>query len=93
MYHDNIGCTKNTSLTPGCGCGMNHGIAGGQCDFYGDSLTKAQQNFVIPIKQDDGSVQYVWTGDRWQSAADGIKAHDLQCVASSLLWNDPTDCV
>lgn len=20
----------------------------------------------------------MWTGDRWQSAADGIKAHDLQ---------------
>eukprot|EP00041_Stephanoeca_diplocostata_P006460 m.85945 g.85945 ORF g.85945 m.85945 type:complete len:515 (+) comp16372_c0_seq2:119-1663(+) len=78
LYHDNIGCTKNTTLTPGCGCGMNHAIPGGQCDFYGDSLTKAQQNFVIPIKQSDGSVQYVWTGDRWQSASDGIKAHDLQ---------------
>ena len=46
--------------------------------FYGDSLTKAQQNFVIRIPQSDGSTQYVWTGDRWQSSADGIKAHDLQ---------------
>jgi len=23
-------------------------------------------------------VEYVWTGDRWQSANDGVKAHDLQ---------------
>eukprot|EP00041_Stephanoeca_diplocostata_P023253 m.566886 g.566886 ORF g.566886 m.566886 type:complete len:55 (-) comp22254_c0_seq14:554-718(-) len=31
---------------------MNHPIPGGKtCDFYGDSLTKAQQNFVIQIKQ------------------------------------------
>ena len=73
-YHDNVGCLANTTLAPGCGCGM----ASGACQNYGDSLTKAQQNFVIPIAQADGSVQYVWTGDRWQSAADGTKAHDLQ---------------
>jgi hypothetical protein len=77
-YHNNVGCTTNTSLSPGCGCGMDHSIAGGTCDFYGDSLTTAQQNFVIRIPQADGTIQYVWTGDRWQSADDGIKAHDLQ---------------
>ena len=48
------------------------------CNFYGESLTKAQQNFVIRIPQPDGTTQYVWTGDRWQSAEDGVKAHDLQ---------------
>ena len=52
--------------------------ADGTCSFYGDSLTKAQQNFVIQIPQADGSTQYVWTGDRWMSAPDGDKAHDLQ---------------
>ena len=59
---------------------MDHKLQeGGQrCNFYGNSLTKAQQNFVIQIPQPDGSTQFVWTGDRWQSAADGIKAHDLQ---------------
>merc|ERR1711918_129906 len=36
-YHNNIGCLTNISLTMGCGCGMNHGINGGKCSFYGDS--------------------------------------------------------
>lgn len=82
-FHNNVGCLANGSLTPGCGCGMDHklkegGRQGQQCSSYGDSLTKAQQNFVIQIPQADGSTQFVWTGDRWQSAADGIKAHDMQ---------------
>lgn len=78
-YQNNVGCNANVTLTPGCGCGMNHNIAGGKtCSFYGQSLTKAQQNYLIRIPQSDGSMQYVWTGDRWQSATDGIKAHDLQ---------------
>ena len=54
------------------------GGSGATCSFYGDSLTRAQQNFVIRVPQVDGSVEYVWTGDRWQSANDGVKAHDLQ---------------
>ena len=131
MYHNNVGCLANTTLTDGCGCGMNHALgagsaaltglassagskagflgerydaagklastsrtsssssenssstvtgkeAAGSCSFYGKSLTTAQQNFVIRIPQADGSTQLVWTGDRWQSAADGVKAHDLQ---------------
>jgi len=84
VYHDNVGCTKPT--TPGCGCGMNHGGCG---NVYGNSLTKAQQNYVIQVPASDGSIQYVWTGDRWQSAADGVKAHDLQ-YWSVLAWaKDP----
>lgn len=78
-YHDNVGCTAPVS--DGCGCGMNHRLSNGtQCNSYGKSLTKAQQNFVIqvPDPSSPGSIQYVWTGDMWQSAADGIKAHDLQ---------------
>ena len=114
-YHDNVGCLANTTLTNGCGCGMNHDInmqtgrttnlpsfpagkargvtattaAATTCNFYGDSLTKAQQNFVIRIPQKDGSVEYVWTGDRWQSAADGVKAHDLQYWAVLQFQEDP----
>ena len=60
---------------------MDHGIpGGGSCEFYGDSLTRAQQNFVIRIPQSDGSTQYVWTGDMWQSAADGIKVRARELV-------------
>ena len=57
---------------------MNHRIPGGTCDFYDRSLTRAQQNFVIQIGQPDGSTEYVWTGDRWQSAESGLKSEDLQ---------------
>eukprot|EP00658_Telonema_sp_P-2_P036526 TRINITY_DN26402_c0_g1_i1.p1 TRINITY_DN26402_c0_g1~~TRINITY_DN26402_c0_g1_i1.p1 ORF type:complete len:177 (-),score=47.12 TRINITY_DN26402_c0_g1_i1:429-959(-) len=77
-YHNNIGCAPGTNLTAGCGCGMDHSVGSLTCAFYGDSLTKAQQNFVIQIPQPDGSRQFVWTGDRWESAPDGVKAHDLQ---------------
>ena len=34
-------------------------------------VTQAQQNFVIQVPLVDGSVQLVWTGDRWQTAPDG----------------------
>lgn len=71
-YHENVGCT--TPLSPGCGCGMNHDSCPA---LYGTAVTKAQQNFVIQIPGPSG-IQHVWTGDRWHSAADGIKAHDLQ---------------
>jgi len=78
-YHDNIGCLANTTLSQGCGCGMVHKVGTTTCNFYGQSLTKAQQNFVIRIPQPGGKPdQFVWTGDMWQSAADGIKAHDRQ---------------
>ena len=56
----------------------NGGAVGATCNYYGDSLTTAQQNFVIRIKNNNGSTSYVWTGDRWQSSKDGIKGHDLQ---------------
>lgn len=75
-YRSNIGCTKD--LKPGCGCGMNDPDHSLQCDAdYGTSLTKAQQNFVLPLKTSNGTA-YIWSGDRWQSSTDGIKAHDLQ---------------
>lgn len=73
-YHNNVGCTGGEP-TPGCGCGMNHG----SCPkLEGTAVTKAQQNFVIQVRSPGGGVEYVWTGDMWQSARDGIKAHDRQ---------------
>merc|ERR1719265_2458686 len=47
-------------------------------DLSGKATTKAQQNFVFPVETASGNTEYIWTGDRWESAADGIKAHDLQ---------------
>lgn len=43
-----------------------------------ESTMRAQQNFVITVKATDGSEQFVWTGDRWQQAPDGIKGHEGQ---------------
>jgi hypothetical protein len=47
-------------------------------DAQGKSITKAQQNFVIPVPDSTGGVTYVWTGDRWGSAPDKVKDHDFQ---------------
>jgi hypothetical protein len=44
----------------------------------GSSVSKAQQNFVISVPGSDGKILYLWTGDRWQSAPDGLKDHDFQ---------------
>eukprot|EP00730_Choanoeca_flexa_P015117 TRINITY_DN6860_c0_g1_i1.p1 TRINITY_DN6860_c0_g1~~TRINITY_DN6860_c0_g1_i1.p1 ORF type:complete len:362 (+),score=60.38 TRINITY_DN6860_c0_g1_i1:2-1087(+) len=41
------------------------------------SLTQAQQNCIVEVTTTNG-VEYVWTGDRWQSAPDKIKDHDFQ---------------
>lgn len=71
-HHNNVGCGR--PLEPGCGCGMDTAACPSE---YGSSLTGAQQNFVIQVDSPSG-MQYIWTGDRWQSAADGVKAHDLQ---------------
>ena len=56
---------------------------------YGSSVTRAQQNFVIRVHTPNG-MQYIWTGDMWQSAADGIKAHDNQFWAPLEFVHDPT---
>jgi hypothetical protein len=46
-YHDNIGCKAGFNTSNKCGCGMNHG---GCPAIYGHSLTRAQQNFVMPVR-------------------------------------------
>ena len=41
------------------------------------SSTRSQQNFVITVPTSTGQ-EYIWTGDRWQQAPDGVKGHDPQ---------------
>ena len=56
--------------TPGQGCLYNGS------DYV--STTKAQQNFVIEVPNASGESTFVWTGDLWQQAPDGIKGHEGQ---------------
>lgn len=56
--------------TPGQGCLYN-----GSTDV---SVTRSQQNFVIEVPTTSNGIDYIWTGDRWQQAPDGIKGHDPQ---------------
>lgn len=44
----------------------------------GTSYTKTQENCVFKAHIEGGGVEYVWTGDRWGSAPDGLKSHDFQ---------------
>jgi hypothetical protein len=37
----------------------------------------AQENYVMPVATTTG-MEYIWMGDRWNSAPDGIKDHDFQ---------------
>eukprot|EP00051_Salpingoeca_urceolata_P027193 m.480382 g.480382 ORF g.480382 m.480382 type:complete len:366 (+) comp21810_c0_seq1:160-1257(+) len=71
----NIGCDYNGTKGP-FGCGVDGGFA----------ITQAQQNCVFQV-QTSGGAEWLWTGDRWQSAADKIKAHDFQ-YWTPLMFND-----
>ena len=55
---------------------VQHGQVGR--DARGASVTKAQQNFVVPVPGPGGEATFLWTGDRWGSAPDGVKDHDFQ---------------
>ena len=66
--------------TPGQGCLYNGSTA--------VSSTRAQQNFVIRVPGSGGEVNFVWTGDRWQQAADGIKGHEGQFWAPLVFQGD-----
>lgn len=59
----------NAEPTPGQGC-LYTGTK--------VSTTHAQQNFVITVPTTNGGIIYIWTGDRWQQAPDGIKGHEGQ---------------
>jgi hypothetical protein len=43
----------------------------------GHPVVAAQQTFVARLPTRDGHT-FVWMGDRWQSAPDGVKGHDFQ---------------
>jgi hypothetical protein len=68
-------------LSPGQGCNY-HGARAA-------SVSRAQQNFVLPVHTPKG-VQYIWTGDRWMQAPDGKKAHEPQFWAP-LQFDDDDD--
>ena len=41
--------------------------------------TRAQCNYVIEIEHGSGALtDYLYTGDLWSSAPDGLKSHDIQ---------------
>jgi hypothetical protein len=43
----------------------------------GRAATEAQQTAVVAVPDGTGNTAYLWIGDRWQSAPDGLKAHDF----------------
>ena len=53
------------------------------------SLLGAQNSFVFRVPIAAGGNAVVWVGDRWGSAADGLKSHDVQ-FWSPLAFNDST---
>ncbi|CAF1281689.1 unnamed protein product [Rotaria magnacalcarata] len=51
------------------------------CEFHNvntTSIARSQQNYIIKVTNSTGYTTYVWTGDRWQQAPDGIKGHEPQ---------------
>ena len=87
-WRENIACLAAAKISATCGCGMNEGSCPAQ---YGDSATKAQQNFVFPVPSSVPGAEptWVWTGDMWQSARSGLKSEDRQ-FWSPLTWvHDP----
>jgi hypothetical protein len=49
----------------------------------GDTIIAAQQAQIATIPGKNGPL-YLWIGDRWQSAPDGIMGHDFQYWSSPL---------
>ena len=60
-----------TDPTPGLGCEYKNASE--------TSTTRAQQNSVWLVDT-PGGVEFLWVGDRWQQAPDGVKGHDPQTV-------------
>jgi len=60
----------------------------------GTFITRAQANFVLLVTATSPSEgahsdapAFIWIGDNWQSAPDGVKAHDYQ-YWTPLQWNE-----
>jgi hypothetical protein len=52
--------------------------------FYGKPIIPAQQTFVMPLQTKKG-ITYIWMGDLWGSASNGIKGEDYQ------YWSKPLE--
>jgi hypothetical protein len=55
-------------------------------------IISAQETWVAKIPM-SGEPAFVWMADRWQSAPDGIKGHDLQFWSSPLKFNSYDDTI
>jgi len=63
------------------------------CEYHDPkttSITRSQQNFVVRVSNSTLGVEYIWTGDRWQQAPDGLKGHEPQYWVP-LVFNDKTN--
>ena len=59
--------------------------------FFTGREIKAQCNYVIKIEYSnnpDKDADYLYTGDLWSSAPDGLKSHDLQYWSPPLEFDD-----
>jgi hypothetical protein len=43
--------------------------------------TSSQQTFIVSYPDGNGQPAFIYIGDRWQSAPDGIKGHDFTVFA------------
>jgi hypothetical protein len=66
------GAALGTLPTPGLGCEYKNSSE--------TSITRAQQNSIWEVDTASGEVVYLWVGDAWQQAPDGVKGHDPQTV-------------
>jgi hypothetical protein len=54
-----------------------------------ERTVKAQCNYVISLEsKTSGETQYLYTGDMWSTAPDGLKSHDIQYWSPPLEFND-----
>ena len=61
----------------------------GKCTRPIELPPRAQCNYVIEIEHDSGApTDYLYTGDLWSSAPDGLKAHDIQYWSPPLEFDD-----
>ena len=49
---------------------------------------KAQTNYVVQVEKENGKIDYLYTGDLWSSAPDGLKSHDIQYWSPPLEFDD-----
>ena len=58
--------------------------------LIGGREIKAQTNYVVQVEKEDGEVEYLYTGDLWSSAPDGLKSHDIQYWSPPLEFDETT---